>query len=480
MSAIRLRPYQIQAIAEIDECFRKGTKRVILKAQTGSGKTTTASWMIERALRYNYPTMFVVRGRELVKNASETLDRYKIDHSVCMAGHWRYNQKKLVQVCSIDTLKARKLWPFKGQQPLVYLDESHRDYSDIFIEYPDAFIIGMTATPYGDNSNYQTVVSPIEGFELRDMGFLVPEKIYCPHIIDVSAVKMKAGDFDKKQLQSVVTQSTVVGNVIQDWIDFGQNRPTLCFAVSVEHSLQLKQAFNDAGISAVHVDANSSDKEREDARKGLISGKIKVVTNVDIFSTGWDCVQLGCILLARPTWSLTWYLQAVGRGLRPHDGKTDCIILDNAGNVFRHGTPYRIREVSLEKPTKKKGNKMDTSINTCEECFYVFESEHSECPACGWQKPKKERVVKNIAGTLVEYFESEEERSKHLFAMMRADYYKLEWVRKTKGKGGKGLPEAWVFTQLKRKYSPDIFKQLVKVTVVPKAFLEDLAETPTP
>jgi superfamily II DNA or RNA helicase len=393
-----------------------------------------------------------------------------------MAGHYRYNQKKLIQVCSIDTLKARKNWPHKDKQPLIFLDESHKDYTDIFAQYQDAYFIGMTGSPFTNNSDYNAVVHPIEGFELRDQGFLVPEKIYCPHIIDVSAVKMKAGDFEKKALESVVTQSSVVGNVIQDWIDFGQNRPTVCFAVSIEHSLQLKQAFLDKGISAIHIDANSSDEERANAKRGLETGKVKIVCNVNIFSVGWNCPIASCIILARPTWSLTWYLQAIFRGFRPSNGKADCIILDNAGNVFRHGTPYRIREVSLEKPTKKKGNKMDTSINTCEECFYVFESEHSECPACGWVKPKREREVKNIAGTLVEYFESEEARAKHLFAMMRADYYKLEWVRKTKGKSGKGLPEAWVFSQLQKKYSPEIFAQLGKITVVPKAFQVDQAE----
>jgi len=472
---IRLRPYQDTAIQQIDEHFRNEVRRIILWAIMGAGKTTMAAWMIERALKYQYPTMFVVRGRELVKNASETLDEYKIDHSVCMAGHYRYSQKKTIQVCSIDTLKARDLWPFKGQQPVIFLDEAHKDYSDIFEQYPDAFFIGMTGTPFTDMSAYEAVVHPIEGFELRDMGFLVPEKIYCPHIIDVSAVKIKAGDFDKKQLESVVTQSAIVGNIIQDWIDYAQGRPTVCFAVSIEHSKQLAHAFMEAGISAVHIDAKSSDEERESARRGLITGKIKIVCNVDIFSVGWNCPPVSCILLARPTWSLTWYLQAIGRGLRSFDNKSDCIILDSAGNVFRHGTPYRVREVSLEKPSKKKGRKMDISVCTCEECFYVFESQNSECPACGWIKPKKERIVKNIAGTLVEYFDSEEERERHLFKMMRAEYYKLEWVRKTRSKEGRRFHENWTFVQLKKKY-PTVFHMMDKITVVPKAFQEGLVE----
>ena len=461
------------AIAQLDDEFRRGNRRVILWAMMGAGKTTIASWLITRSVQYEYPTIFIVRGRELVKNASETLDQFGIDHSINMAGHWRYNQKKLVQVCSVDTLKSRKNYPFTDKEPLIFLDECHKDYKDVFEIYKDAFFIGMSGTPFTDMSSYYSYVNPIEGYELRDLGFLVPEKIYCPHVIDVSAVKIKAGDFEKKQLNSVVTQGAVVGNVVTDWINLGEYRPTVCFAVSVEHSKQLSQAFVDAGVSSVHCDANSSDQERKEAKEGLENGTIKVVCNVDIFSVGWNCPCVSCIILARPTWSLTWYLQAIGRGLRSHTGKPDCIILDNAGNVFRHGTPYRIRQISLDKPEKRKSREMDNKVQTCEECFYVFDPEmHEACPECGWKKPKQIREVKGIDGKLVHYEESEKETEERLFGMMRNDYYKLEWVRKTKR-----LNENFTFINLKKKY-PSVFHLLTKVTVVPKAFLPDQRELP--
>lgn len=462
---VNLRNYQELAIAQLDDEFRKSNRRVILWAIMGAGKTTIATWLINRSVQYDFPVIFIVRGRELVKNASETLDKYKIAHSINMAGHWRYDQKKLVQVCSVDTLKSRKNYPFTDKEPLIFLDEAHKNYDEIFEIYPNAFIVGMTGTPFTDMSAYHTYVHPIEGYELRDQGHLVPEKIYCPHIIDVSAVKIKAGDFERKQLESVVTSSAVVGNVVQDYITYGQSRPTVCFAVSVEHSLQLTQAFNDAGIKAVHCDANSTDKERKDARDNIVNGSISIICNVDIFSVGWDCPSISCIILARPTWSLTWYMQAIGRGLRSHSGKSNCIILDNAGNVFRHGTPYRIREISLDKPEKKKPRVMDTKVCTCEECFFIFDpEEHTQCPECGWVKPKKLREVKSSDGKLIEYFESEEDRQEHLFKMMRADYYKLEWVRKTKK-----LHVNWVFIQLKKKYA-EVFHLMDKITVVPTSF----------
>lgn len=466
---IQLRDYQKLAIDQIDEAFRQNNRRVILWAQTGAGKTVIASWLIKRALDYKYPVIFVVRGRELVKNASQTLDEYKIDHSINMAGHHRYNQRKIVQVCSVDTLKSRQNWPFKDQEPLIILDEADLDYSPVFEQYPNAFFIGPTGTPFSDNSAYHAVVNPIHGFEIRDMGYLVPEKIYCPHLVDVTAVKKVRGDFDQKQLESVMSDSKIIGDIVSDWLQFGERRPTLVFAVSVEHSLRLKHEFCDRGVRAVQVDATSSEAERDAAKAGLLDKSIEVVVNVNLFSRGWNAPWVSCIVFARPTHSLRLYLQMLGRGLRSWQGKENCIILDNAGNVFRHGGPYRIREVSLEKPDKKKSKPMDQKVCTCEECFFVFDPEENDsCPECGWEKPKQIREVKTAAGKLTEYFESEEERNKMLFEMMRKEYYRLEWVRKVKK-----LKPDFAFHQLKKKYPLEIFKQLVKVTVVPELFLKD-------
>jgi DNA repair protein RadD len=475
MAVIKLRNYQELIISQIDDHFRRGNRRIILFAMPGAGKTTMAAWMIKRAVEYNYPVIFVVRGRELVKNASETLDKYGISHSINMAGHWRYNKKSLVQVCSSDTLKSRKNYPFTDQEPLIFVDEMHKDYKDVYEIYKDAFIIGMSGSPYNDNSMYHAHVCPIEGYELRDQGFLVPEKIYCPHLIDVSAVKKVRGDFDKKQLNTVVTSGTIVGNIVQDWIDKGENRPTVCFAVSIEHSLQLKQAFCDAGISAVHCDASSDDKERKAAKEGLENGQIKVVCNVDIFSIGWDCPIVSCIILARPTMSLVWYIQAICRGIRAYPEKTNCIILDNAGNVFRHGTPYRIREISLNPPeAKRKIPKLDQQVQTCEECYIVYDPELNQCcPECGWIPPRKIRKVKSTDGRLVEYEENSKELEEYRFSTMRSDYYKFEWVRKTKK-----LNPNWTFTQIQKKY-PDVFHLLHKITVVPPSFLKDQQVLPS-
>lgn len=448
---IKLRDYQSEAIEAIYIKW-KTKRKLILWSMMGSGKSEMASYIAQECLSDKMPVVMVVRGRELVKNLSERLDKYKIPHSVHMAGHYRFDRSKLIQVCSIDTMISRNDYPYSDQKCVVILDECHKDYSTIFDRYPIQYILGMSATPFApDMSMYDDYVCPIEPYELRDQGVLVPDKIYCPHVIDTSSLKIVAGDFKRNEVEKLVTDGEIIGNVVRDYISFGEGRPAVCFAVSIEHSKQLRDEFIKQGIRAYHCDANSTDIERNNAKRGLEDGSIKVVCNVDIFSVGWDCPAVSCIILARPTWSLIWYLQAVGRGLRGFSGKSDCIILDNAGNVFRHGTPYRPREINLEKPEKgkKKSYKADESVRTCLSCYAVYESKETECPYCGEAPPV--RKIKTKDGELKLYHESELERSERIKREAQNAYYKLIWVARKRN-----LPKSWLRTEIQKKYGDEV------------------------
>lgn len=458
---IRLRDYQSDGINQIYHKW-KTDKNIILWSQMGSGKSEMCAYIAQDCLKDGMPVVIIVRGRELVKNLSDRLSKYKIDHSIHMAGHYKYDKSKLIQVCSIDTMLSRDSYPYCDVNCVVIMDEAHKDYSKVFEKYKTQYKLGMTATPFAnDMSMYSDFVQPLEPYELRDMGVLVPEKIYCPHVIDTSSLKIIAGDFKRDQVEQLVTNGEIVGNVISDYQEYGQNRPSVCFAVSVEHSKQLCDEFNKRGIRSVHCDANSSDIERKNAKEGLENGTIKVVCNVDIFSVGWDCPIVSCIILARPTWSLIWYLQAIGRGLRSHSNKSDCIILDNAGNVFRHGTPYRSREINLEKPEKGKKKKynLDESVRNCEECFFVYESKLITCPQCGATPPKRE--IKKIEGILKLYNETEEQREVRIRLETQAAFYKLVWVAKQRN-----LSSSWIRSELVKRYGDknlELINSLIKI-----------------
>jgi len=464
----RLRPYQQTGIEEIFHHFQSGNHNIILYSATGSGKSEMAAFLAMDCLKNNFPCVFIVRGRELVKNLSNRLSKYQIDHSVYMAGHPRLDKSKLIQVCSIDTLSSRSNFPYSDEECLLILDEQHRDYTKVFENYKKSFIVGMSGTPFNDkmNQHYHAVVNPIEGYELRDAGVLVHDKHYCPHIMDTSNIKIVAGDFHKKQLESLVTESRIVGDIVSDYKERALGRPAVCFAFSVKHSQILTEAFNKEGIKAIHVDAKSSEQLKDYAKKALEDGSINVVCNVDIFSIGWDCPAVSCVILARPTWSLIWYLQAIGRGLRSFPGKTDCIILDSAGNVFRHGTAYEIRSVSLDKKPEKKYYVIKDNIKNCEMCFYIIPSTTIECPACGHIHKQKVRDVKNIEGVLAEYMETSSQKEQRLIKECYAYYLKLYYVKKSRG-----LSEEWIFDNIDKKFPRDVIvKALSKKTTLPSRF----------
>lgn len=453
---VKLRSYQEDAIAQLYAKWRS-VRRIVLWAMTGSGKSEIAAYLAQEASKDGLPVVMVVRGRELVKNLSVRLDKYGIDHSIFMAGNPRLNKSKLIQICSIDTMKSRDQYPFSDLNCMVILDEAHKNYEDIFKRYPTQFILGLTATPFGDMSSYEDYVCPIQPWELRDRGILVNDIIMCPHVMDTSSLRIVAGDFKRDQVEQLVTNGEIVGNVIQDYIDHGQERPAVCFAVSVEHSKQLRDEFNRRGISSIHCDASSSDEERKKAHEELENGTIKVLCNVDIFSVGWDCPMVSCVILARPTWSLIWYLQAIGRGLRSFPEKRDCIILDNAGNVYRHGTAYRPRTISLEKREKREKGKDDISIRTCQECFTIYELPAIDCPHCGARPPQRE--IKIIEGILKRYNETEEEKQARLIREAQSEFYKLRWVASKRR-----LSNSWIREQIRKKYGDTVIPYIDGLT----------------
>jgi DNA repair protein RadD len=111
----------------------------------------------------------------------------------------------------------------------------------------------------------------------------------------------------------------------------------VAFAVSVEHSIHIRDEFIKSGVRAEHIDGSTPKPERDATLARLETGDLDVVSNCMVLTEGWDMPDVGCCILARPTRKMGLYRQMVGRVLRPADGKTDAIVLDHSGAVFRHG-----------------------------------------------------------------------------------------------------------------------------------------------
>jgi superfamily II DNA or RNA helicase len=174
-------------------------------------------------------------------------------------------------------------------------------------------------------------------------------------------------------------------------------RKTIVFASSVQHFKNIVAEFLAASISAKHLDATTPANLRDQTLQAWRDNEFTVLSNCGLFIEGLDVPDAACCILARPTKSLTIYLQAVGRVMRPAKNKTDCIILDCAGLTYEHGLIDMTRHWTLDGKMKREKDDIKP-VHICPECFAAYSKTESptECPECGYIEPIEERTVKHI------------------------------------------------------------------------------------
>lgn len=422
---------------------------------TGSGKTVLFSDMLKDCLARGNSAAMVVRGRHLVDQASQRLIRENVPHGVMMSKHWLNRPYEKIQICSIDTLRARRMIP---EAKFLVFDEAHMMVSesvrDFVGQYDNPYILSVTATPYVPHSLRHiadVVVNPISVQELIDQGYLVPPRYFAPTDPDLTGVGVSrlTGDYNQDQLADKLNNSQLVGDIVSHWERLGESRSTICFSVSVAHSKALAASFVARGITAEHCDADTPDNVRKEIMARSKSGETKVVCNVGILCTGVDMPWISALILARPTKSYNLYIQQCGRGTRtcPEIGKKDFLILDHAGNIIRHGFIVNEREVDLNGKQKEP---LIRSPATCEKCFACFYG--SACPICGFVPAKpveSARVLDVIEGELEELTP---ERAEAI--MVNAEIERLKKLAKNRG-----YHAGWVYYRLEEKFGEDLAKK---------------------
>ena len=406
---LQLRPYQVDIIEQARKEMRSGVRSILIQSPTGSGKTVLVAQMLKTSASRGMPSLFIVHRRELIKQSIDTFNEVGVPHGV-IANHFLPNSRQLVQIAGIQTLTHRI---GKIRKPrLVIWDECHHcaaaGWSKIHAQFPDAYHIGLTATPErldgrGLGGYFKRIINGPSVRWLIDHGYLADYKIYAPSSINTEGLHTIMGDFVKSELASLVDKPTITGDAIKHYRKLADGKRAVVFCVSIEHSKHVVEQFQAAGISAAHVDGETPMEERDEKIEKFRYGIIKVIANVDLFGEGFDLPSLEVSILLRPTQSLGLFLQQSGRSLRPSCGKTHAVILDHAGNTMRHGLPDEERDWSLEgRGINKHGNKNKLSVRICPKCFAAQRSVVPTCAFCGFQFPIEGRQVKQAEGDLIE------------------------------------------------------------------------------
>ena len=394
---MQLRPYQLDLFQKTQSAFMQGYRRPLVVAPCGAGKSYLFAEMVRKA-----------RGEVLVLTHRQEL---KDQHEALFRNLGIENAR-----VSMVLTEANRL----GQYPtpaMVVADEAHLSRSNSWmkiIRHYDTWTVGLTATPVRLDGKplgdiFDTLIEGVDVRWLIDHGNLAPYEYYAPTVVETDGLRMVAGDFVTSDLEKLMNERAIYGNVIESYQRFAPGERAIAYCVSVEHARATAGVFSAAGISAEFLSAATPEKQRREILHRFRAGAFSVLCNVGIISEGVSIDEVTCCMLLRPTESVALGIQQMMRCMRYLPGKTAKII-DFVGNYTRIGLPDDERTWSLGEPLKRKprldGNG-DFYIRTCPECYMTFKTAPI-CPFCGTEYPLNPREIKARAEIELQRITAEE------------------------------------------------------------------------
>lgn len=397
-AAFALRPYQSTDIERLRDTFRQGKRAPLYQLSTGGGKTVVFAHVVLSAVAKGTRVLILAHRRELIRQASDKLTDLGVAHGIIAAGLDRDHDAQVI-VASIQTV-ARRMGSLP-QFGLIVIDEAHHavanTWANLLKSQPNARLLGVTATParldgkglgLSCGGHFDEIVCGPSMQTLVDDGYLAPTKVYIPSAtIDLQGVRTIAGDYDEGELEKRATG--VTGDAVKEFAALPEGTTAMCFCVTVAHAEAVAAAFQEAGYRAVAVHGGMDKADRDDAIQGLLDGSTQVLTSCEIISEGVDVPSVGCVVLLRPTKSLTMCLQQIGRGMRPKANGGHLTVLDHAKNCVVHGLPTEEREWTLEGKAKSDKDVVPPQPWACIACNHLNAPARPTCAECGEPKPWK-------------------------------------------------------------------------------------------
>jgi DNA repair protein RadD len=369
------RHYQSRALDEVRGHWSRGVRRVLLSMPTGAGKTHVFCQLCDPG------TIVCVRGVKLIAQASARLSAMGVEHGILQGANTRDTQAPVV-VASIDTL-ARRSVDLSRFHTLI-IDEAHltegKAYERVLSQWQGR-VLAVTATPWlerGMGHVSDVCVEPITMRDLTAEGSLVPLRYFAVSAPDLRGVTRRAGEFDADESQERVA---LAGCPVDKYREHGEGRQAIVFVSTLAYGAKVASKY---GEGACLVHGEMPDDEREAVFARFHAGELRWLVSVGVLTTGVDLPPVSCLVMARPTMSEILWVQMLGRGTRLAPGKTDCLVLDLAGNTLRLGFACDPRPVRLERLEKRPKKLVGESValKTCKHCYAVVPSAAQECPAC--------------------------------------------------------------------------------------------------
>lgn len=344
---MKLRPYQKLALEAVAASWQR-VDRALMQMATGAGKTVVFAELLRQQLcGTDKQGVVLVHRQELLEQAIAKIRQAWPRVEIGIVRRQQVEIDRQIVVASIPSLYRRLHLIDPAHIGLVVVDEAHHAPAKSWQATIDtltskgAKCLGVTATPERNHS-----VGLGEVFDelcfTRSLADLIPQYLCDLRVVrvetqlDLDDVRSRQGDFVVSDLDRAVNCSDRNQMVVESWMRFGENRPTVAYCVSVEHAIALAETFTSFQIPALPVHGRQTPQQRQTALEQFQSGQISILTNCQVLTEGWDCPQLQCLVMARPTQSSLLFSQIVGRGTRKARGKKDCLVLDIADNTKRH------------------------------------------------------------------------------------------------------------------------------------------------
>src|SRR5262245_21866708 len=415
---LSLRSYQQAAITAIYNYFADKSGHPIVVIPTAGGKSIVVAAFVQGVLQQwpDQRILIVTHVRELIaQNHAEMMALWpEAPAGIYSAGLRKREIGAQVLFAGIQSIHRRA---YDVQQcDLVLIDEAHlipRASDTMYRRFLDTLarinpylkVIGFTATPYrldsgmlhqGEERLFTDIAYEVSIRDLIEQAYLCPLISKATNIeLDVSGVGSRGGEFIAGQLQAAVDRDPITRAAIDEVVAYGEDRRSwLLFCSGVEHAIHVAEAVRAAGVSCETIFGHTPTAERDRIIGAFKCGNVRALASMGVLTTGFNAPAVDLIAMLRPTKSAGLYVQMAGRGTRLAPGKQNCLVLDFAGNVARHGpidavTPKRPSEAESAPPTK-----------TCPECDSILAAAVRQCPDCGHLFPPPETKVAATATTL--------------------------------------------------------------------------------